>query len=120
MYPPYWRRYRRHNRNPVNAAFLVNPAGNVENIVSRSGPLFPLTNTSPSWVSVSTSGPILPAAKITAANNKADHKSQVLGKTSVFSIIPDFQHSVYIHTKERKHIQDKFLLQSAEGQLNSI
>jgi hypothetical protein len=104
----------------VNAAFLVNPAGNVENVVSRSVPLLPPTNTNPRSASVSTNGPILPAGKITAANNKADHKSQVLGKTSVFSIIPDYQHSVYIHTKERKHIQDKFLLQSAEGQLNSI
>jgi hypothetical protein len=63
----------------------------------------------------SPNGPILPAGKITAANNKADHNSQVLGRPSVFSIIPDYQHSVYIHTKERKHIQDKFLLQSVEG-----
>jgi hypothetical protein len=99
----------------ANATFFVNPVGNVENVVARSVPLLPPTNINPRRVSVSTNGPVLPAGRIAAANNKADHKSQVLGKTSVFSIIPDYQHSVYIHTKERKHIQDKFLLHSVEG-----
>jgi hypothetical protein len=33
MYPPYWRRYRRHNRNPVKGAFLpqkLDPKGIIE------------------------------------------------------------------------------------------
>jgi hypothetical protein len=86
----------------VNAAFLVNPAGNVDNVVSRSVPLLPPTNTNPRRVSVSTNGPILPTGKITAANNKADHKSQVLGKTLVFSIIPDYQHPFSLYSHKRK------------------
>jgi hypothetical protein len=63
----------------VNAAFLVNPACNAENDVSRSVPLLPPTNCNPRRMSVSTNGPILPMGKITATDNKADHKSQVLG-----------------------------------------